>query len=146
MSTLVSHELRERINERRREVEHKRTKPPVNTPTAGYKPDLDETTAMALFLKGCKLCVEEATRYSDVGIDLARSTNGNTSSQSFREEIFTTYNELVSGGYLIEAYCLFRIAFANFSAQQLMTLSEENRLITERDAYQCAQHDDEIPF
>ena len=140
--SLISDELKERLKERR----HERTKPPVNTRTAGYKPDLDETEAMALFLKGCKQCVEEATRYSEVGMDVARSTNGNTSSQAFREEIFDSYNKLVSGGYLIEAYCLFRIAFANFSAQQLMTLSEENRLITERDAYQCAQHDDEIPF
>ena len=98
-----------------------------------------------LFGKGCRLILREAQKYYPE-IDLSKAANGKTSSEAFKEQLFTIYNKLVDQQAIVEAYCLLRMAFGQISSQDLIELHRENRLFTERDAYQCAKHDEDLPF
>lgn len=95
--------------------------------------------AKTLFESGCSLCLTHADTFRALGLE--KATNWNTHPREFRESIYNIYNELVNADALIEAYCLMRLAFGELSTEQLMKLLEENRLITEHDAYACAEHD-----
>ena len=103
-----------------------------------------------IFIEGCCLCLRQTKRYYP-DLDVSKATNGITHSTSFKRRLFSMYNTLVEKHYIIEAYCLLRMAFSTLTTQELMDLHLENRLLCQNDAYRCAQHDserdqDEIPF
>ena len=85
-------------------------------------------------------CIREARRYYPE-TSLEKATNGWTSSDEFKEKTFRAIDTLTEEEAYIEAYCLARMAFGHFHAEDLLRLQRESKVYTEREAYEAAKHD-----
>lgn len=106
---------------------------------------MTDKEAAKILHEGTLLCVSEAQKFFDEGFDISKAANGRTNPDTFKEQIFNNYIKLYRDGKIIEAYCLLRMAFGHLSTEDLMDIYDDGLALTERLAYQAAEHD-KVPF
>lgn len=71
--------------------------------------------------------------------DLSFATSPNSLTQADKDYYYSVYNELWSMGGRVEAYTLLRLVFGQLRLEQLLSLLNENRLMTEAQAKRKGQ-------